>query len=489
MHAATSSVAGTPGKSTLTAGLPDPQAQFDRATSVGTSSVPYQREMEHAFGHDFSGVQAYTGQRDALTPIGARAAARGDVVAFGDPSPDKHTVAHELAHVMQARQAGGSIVQASTEVSAPSEPAEVEAEQVAARVAAGDRVGRLFAPPGRGLHRANMDDVPGLDKMQTPPGPNTPQIGYTKETVDRNSNDPNTALPWTQDGWKGQEILSKLGQYDRIAKTDSDSTRCVQAVALGSHILSGPEAVKAYLASVILDALLRPAGKAGFTERQKACKAVLDRVKDAISKKTATYGDLAWAQEAIHDLFFPDGSGTPEDQVNDQILPTFDLNSMTKLDIWCSTAAEVLAQAQKLANKQQLVVTTQTVSFNTTFDNGDDPDAKTMTVQVIDDKGKVLRTARIRRIDTTTKPRPGQIDNLRDSTTGHQVMIYKEADQLYCYDPEITPTGSHLSSIQQAGDLSSLVRDQPTFDMFGYVHILGKVTPSSIFDPAYGSWK
>jgi len=334
-----------------------------------------------------------------------------------------------------------------------------------------------------------MDDVPGLDKMQTPPDPNAPQVGYTKETIDRNSNDPNTALPWTKEGWNGQEILSKLGQYDRIAKTVSDSNRCVQAVALGSHILSGPDAVRAYLASVILDAMLRATGKAGFTERQKACKAVLDRVKDAISKKTATYGDLSWAQEAIHDLFFPDGAGTPEDQVNDQILPAFDLNSMTKLDIWCATSAEVLAQAQKLANKQQLVVTTQTVSFNTTIDNGDDPSAQTMTVRVVDDKGKVLRTATIRRIDTTTKPRPGQIDKLRDSATGHQLMIYKEADKLYCYDPEVTTSGVHLASIQQAGDLAELVKDQPTFGMFGYVHILGKVTPSSIFDPSYGSWK
>src|SRR3954462_2942516 len=109
--AAASSRTGTPGKATLTGALPDPQAQFDRATAAGSSPLPYQPEMEHAFGHDFSGVQAHTGQRDALTPIGARAAARGDVVAFGDPSPDKHTVAHELAHVVQTRQAGGSIVQ------------------------------------------------------------------------------------------------------------------------------------------------------------------------------------------------------------------------------------------------------------------------------------------------------------------------------------------------------------------------------------------
>ena len=69
--------------------------------------------MERTFRVDFRGVQAHVGQVDQLGAVGARGAARGDVVAFGSPSPDRSLVAHELAHVQQQRQAGSEALAAS----------------------------------------------------------------------------------------------------------------------------------------------------------------------------------------------------------------------------------------------------------------------------------------------------------------------------------------------------------------------------------------
>lgn len=57
-----------------------------------------------AFGqHDISHVQAYTGSQaaQASKAIGAEAYATVSKVAFANPNPSLHTVAHEAAHVIQ----------------------------------------------------------------------------------------------------------------------------------------------------------------------------------------------------------------------------------------------------------------------------------------------------------------------------------------------------------------------------------------------------
>src|SRR5215475_1561648 len=69
----------SPGKRTRVA------SQFARATSGPRSEVPHRREMEQAFGRDFSSVDAYLGGEQAeqgLAGLGAVAAAHGSAVAF-----------------------------------------------------------------------------------------------------------------------------------------------------------------------------------------------------------------------------------------------------------------------------------------------------------------------------------------------------------------------------------------------------------------------
>src|SRR5262249_43120661 len=80
------------------------------------------------------------------------AAARGEEVAFAEGAPDKSVVAHELAHVVQARQAGGSAaVAAKSTVSRPDQAHEREADDVAAQAARGGRV-QVREAPAASLH-------------------------------------------------------------------------------------------------------------------------------------------------------------------------------------------------------------------------------------------------------------------------------------------------------------------------------------------------
>jgi len=127
----------------------DPAATFSDATRGG-GQLPYRAEMEAAFGEDFSNVKASVGQSAAMGSIGAKAAASGETVAFADASPTKETVAHEVAHVAQARQFGGAGVNAKSAVSSPGQASEREADAVAAKVVAGESV-QVSQAPGPGI--------------------------------------------------------------------------------------------------------------------------------------------------------------------------------------------------------------------------------------------------------------------------------------------------------------------------------------------------
>ncbi len=144
----------TPGKQTLVeaqimrqasaaAGSADgAQHAFGRATAAPGSEVPFRVDMERSFGEDFSSVRAHTGAsaRAGLDDLNANAAAQGDTVAFATASPDRALVAHELTHVVQQRRGGTGGVQPKGALSDPGDPAEREADDVAQRVVAGERV-------------------------------------------------------------------------------------------------------------------------------------------------------------------------------------------------------------------------------------------------------------------------------------------------------------------------------------------------------------
>ncbi|GGZ29234.1 eCIS core domain-containing protein [Streptomyces poonensis] len=102
---------------------------------------PLRTEMESRFGTDFSGVRLHTGAVAARSAraIGARAYTSGSHVVLGDGGGDKHTLAHELTHVVQQRQGpvAGTDHGNGLRVSDPSDRFEREAEANAHRIMAG----------------------------------------------------------------------------------------------------------------------------------------------------------------------------------------------------------------------------------------------------------------------------------------------------------------------------------------------------------------
>nr|WP_234312111.1 DUF4157 domain-containing protein [Streptomyces griseus] len=90
---------------------PAPEQQADTGVrevlrSAGKPlAAPVRQEMESRFGTDFSDVRLHTGAAAARSArsIGARAYTSGSHVVVGDGGGDKHTLAHELTHVVQQR--------------------------------------------------------------------------------------------------------------------------------------------------------------------------------------------------------------------------------------------------------------------------------------------------------------------------------------------------------------------------------------------------
>jgi hypothetical protein len=119
----------------LAARREDPARAFQQAARGPGGEVPYRAEMERAFDADFSSVRAFSDRAPELRPLHALAATRGEQAVFASPRPDKATVAHELAHVMQNRRSS-----ASAPLSRPGDAAESEAHGVAQEVLAGSRV-------------------------------------------------------------------------------------------------------------------------------------------------------------------------------------------------------------------------------------------------------------------------------------------------------------------------------------------------------------
>jgi nucleoid-associated protein YgaU len=163
---------GVPGKQTLTSGLPGiqlkssgdaphgeatPADSFAHATSGAGSELPYRSRLERAFGTSLGGVSAHLGGSEAqqgLSGLGARAAAHGNSIAFAESAPSLGLVAHETAHVIQQRAAGGGSVQRKPSgVSTPGNDAESRADAAADAVVAGLSVPDVGTAPTDDIHR------------------------------------------------------------------------------------------------------------------------------------------------------------------------------------------------------------------------------------------------------------------------------------------------------------------------------------------------
>jgi len=419
--------------------------------------------FEPRFGYDFSNVKIHTDSEAAKSTqsINALAYTTGNNIVFneGQYNPStasgKKLLGHELTHVIQQKNI--SAIQR--------QPVQM---------------------PPLTVSTGMPSD---LSSLSTPATAGSMTVAADPALIGLNSQLPLTVLPFTPGGWNGNEIANKLGQYDRIPGTDSDAVRCVQSVALMSHILMGPSAAISYLTAIALQGMLTSQpGK-----RQQTALRVIDYVKNQINNQRATYGDMYWAMESVHDLFYADQAGTPAQTANtvrEQITPAFDLShNMTNMDKWCSNSNELLSQAATLHPGDQLMLNSWSVSFNSVFDDaGVPPTRQQLTYTQTNEQNQPLRTVSIRRIDTSQgKPAPGQIDTNRDNKHGHQMLIFKDpADShIKLYEPELTTSGKHLFDLTADASVinSMLFFDQPRFELFEYVQLWGKMSPSTLVSP------
>ncbi|MCX5384175.1 aldo/keto reductase [Streptomyces sp. NBC_00083] len=99
-------------------------------------------DMEARLGADFSGVRIHDDShaKASAAEVGARAYTSGDHVVIGDGGADKHTLAHELTHVIQQRQGpvAGTDRGDGVRVSDPGDRFEREAEANAHRAMSGE---------------------------------------------------------------------------------------------------------------------------------------------------------------------------------------------------------------------------------------------------------------------------------------------------------------------------------------------------------------
>jgi hypothetical protein len=399
--------------------------------------------------------------------LGARAYTVGRDVYFarGQFRPETRTgrrlIAHELAHVAQQERAGRPEVQRQPAGVVQMEPLEVRS---------------TLQPTERAI-----SDLSPLRGVGVDPKAMTTQ--RDEATIARNSPDPSRRLPFTRGGaWKGREIITALGPYDTHPGTDSDAVRCVQAVALASRIADGPVAVTGFLRAMILDgSMSRPR-----QQRQRTAVEVLEHVIGRIEMEHATFGDLIWAQEALHDLFYNDVGGTPEPEILDRISPALELGrTLVRMDVWANDPAEVMAVASGLGLGEQLVVQEWQVMFNAAFD-----DLEEKGVHVASGGSTVVsvngREVRIRRIPGDVRPPPSAIDPVRDQRSGHQILVLRDGatGRLRLYEPEITASGSHLEELRPDGaSFRRYFHDLPEVGIYYYLHIVGKLTPGGPASP------
>lgn len=284
--------------------------------------------------------------------------------------------------------------------------------------------------------------------------------------------DPTSRLPFTAAGWDARAILSKVGQRDRIANTDSDGVRCVQAVGIASHVLRGPDAVVQYLDYMLGDAAH---GATAPSPRQVSGRAVLARVCDRLRTRSATFEDLYWAQEALHDLTVANAQGTPDPQAVREIAPNATSTTRT-LSQWCKTPQDVIAAAAGLAEGEQFVAMQWEIAFNAelTYQNAEH-NFHSSSINVTDDATGQASDVQRAQLPRHGRPDPAIAINGRDTFHGHQLLITRQQGELRLYEPEHSPTGHFLPL--NAASLAHIFTDKPRDSMYGYMRLEARITP------------
>ncbi|MFD0392119.1 DUF4157 domain-containing protein [Streptomyces nogalater] len=145
--------------------------------------------MEARLGADFSDVRIHSdaAARTSAAEVGARAYTSGSHVVIGEGGADRHTLAHELVHVIQQRQGpvAGTDNGAGLRVSDPADRFEREAEATARHALAGHAAGtRATASAAGPAAHAGPRTGRGAADRQDHPGMYLRGVGATEETLD-----------------------------------------------------------------------------------------------------------------------------------------------------------------------------------------------------------------------------------------------------------------------------------------------------------------
>jgi len=168
--------------------------------------------------------------------------------------------------------------------------------------------------------------------------------------------DPKETLPYDKaGGWNGVTICAKLGQNDKLEGTDSDRDRCTFATALAAHVLMGPTACARFLVGYANEHAPKAAKGAAptMTARQRAAAEMMLSVASAIGAGTATFGDLSWAQEAMHAYLTTDEHGGGRGGT-DMIVSS--METYEPLNLRIETVDALLGFGEELAEGQWLMV-------------------------------------------------------------------------------------------------------------------------------------
>ncbi|MEU1297174.1 DUF4157 domain-containing protein [Streptomyces sp. NPDC005840] len=138
--------------------VPDPEVHKLLRSGGERLRNPVREDMESRFDDDFSDVRLHTGAAAARSAraLGARAYTSGNHVVIGDGGGDRHTLAHELTHVVQQRQGpvAGTDHGGGLRISDPSDRFERAAEANARRVLSGPAPVRRAPEPDTGRQPA-----------------------------------------------------------------------------------------------------------------------------------------------------------------------------------------------------------------------------------------------------------------------------------------------------------------------------------------------
>ncbi|MET8689659.1 DUF4157 domain-containing protein [Streptomyces sp. NPDC004732] len=130
-------------------------------------------DMEARLGADFSDVRVHddSAAKASAAEVGARAYTSGSHVVIGDGGADRHTLAHELTHVIQQRQGpvAGTDHGNGLKVSDPSDRFEREAEANAHRVLSGPAPEAHTEAAPEGHAAAEGTEVQRAPSTQTAP--------------------------------------------------------------------------------------------------------------------------------------------------------------------------------------------------------------------------------------------------------------------------------------------------------------------------------